>query len=242
MAHPGDAEWTDYEVGAAIVPKTVAAIGIAARVQGMRRYYALLLDPDRALLVRELDGTTVLAEAPLERRDYATPHALSLRVSGSSLTGIVDGRTLLVADDGALTGGAVAPVCERGCLTCDAVRVGRLKHEHAAEHHEAAEQLGGSQHVAEHDEGERHGHDRLDGAEDRGGRRADAPEAGEEQAQRDDGADHGDARDPGPAGEREPAGAQLAEQRRAGGQADCRAGAHEGGEDQRAARGERSLR
>jgi ADP-ribosylglycohydrolase len=120
----GTREWTDYEVSAAVVPETVAAAGIAARVQGMRRYYALLLERDRALLVRELDGSEVLAEAPLDRHDYAGPHALSLRVSGSSLTGIVDGRTRLVADDGALTGGAVALVCERGCLTCDAVRVG----------------------------------------------------------------------------------------------------------------------
>jgi hypothetical protein len=30
---------------------------------------------------------------------------------------------VLEARDGALTGGAVALVCEHGCLTCDAVRV-----------------------------------------------------------------------------------------------------------------------
>jgi ADP-ribosylglycohydrolase len=119
----GTRDWTDYEVRASVVPETVAAAGIAARVQGMRRYYALLLWRDRVRLVRELDGPAVLAEAALGRRDYGDPHELSLRVAGSSLIGIVDGRTRLVAEDGALAGGAVALVCEEGCLTCDAVRV-----------------------------------------------------------------------------------------------------------------------
>jgi ADP-ribosylglycohydrolase len=119
----GTRDWTDYEVRASVAPETVAAAGIAARVQGMRRYYALLLWRDRVRLVRELDGPAVLADAVLRRRDYGEPHELSLRVAGSSLIGIVDGRTRLVAEDGALTGGAVALVCEEGCLTCDAVRV-----------------------------------------------------------------------------------------------------------------------
>jgi ADP-ribosylglycohydrolase len=120
----GTREWTDYEVHAAVVPETVAAAGIAARVQGLRRYYALLLWQDRVVLVRELDGPAILAEAPLERRDYAEPYELSLRVSGSRLSATVDRRTRLVAEDRELAGGAVALVCEQGCLTCDAVRVG----------------------------------------------------------------------------------------------------------------------
>jgi ADP-ribosylglycohydrolase len=121
----GTREWTDYEVRAAVVPETVAVAGIAARVQGMRRYYALLLcDDDTIRLVRELDGTTTLAEAPLRRRQYAEPHELAVRVVGPFVRAIVDGEIVLEARDGELTGGAVALVCEEGCLTCDAVRVG----------------------------------------------------------------------------------------------------------------------
>jgi ADP-ribosylglycohydrolase len=118
----GTREWTHYEVRAAVVPETVAAAGLAARVQGMRRYYALLLRSDRAQLVRELDGTQVLAEAPFERRDYAEPHELALRVTGDRLTADVDGVVLEARDD-ALDRGAVALVCAAGCLTCEAVRV-----------------------------------------------------------------------------------------------------------------------
>jgi hypothetical protein len=121
----GTREWTDYAVQAAIVPETIAGAGIAARVQGLRRYYALLLGADGvARLVRELDGEATLAAAPLERRDYAEPHSLELRVAGDRLSGIVDGESLLEARDGALACGAVALVCEEGCLTCDAVVVG----------------------------------------------------------------------------------------------------------------------
>ena len=119
----GAREWRDYEVSAAVVPETVAVAGIAARVQGLRRYYALLLWPGAVRLVRELDGPAVLAEAPLERRDYGEPHALALRVTGARLVATVDGETVLEAEDGALAGGAVALACEQGCLTCDAVRV-----------------------------------------------------------------------------------------------------------------------
>ncbi|HEY6694966.1 MAG TPA: ADP-ribosylglycohydrolase family protein [Solirubrobacteraceae bacterium] len=120
----GTREWEDYEVAAAVVPETAVAAGIAARVQGLRRYYALLLGADGvARLVRELDGTVALAEAPLARRDYAEPHALELRVTGDRLRASVDGKLVLEARDGALAGGAVALVCEEGCLTCDAVRV-----------------------------------------------------------------------------------------------------------------------
>jgi ADP-ribosylglycohydrolase len=118
----GARDWTDYEVSAAIVPETVAAAGLAARVQGMCRYYAVVLRPDRAQLVRELDGTTVLAEAPLTRRNYDAPYELALRVTADRIVATVD-DLVLEARDGALTGGAVALVCELGCVTCEAVRV-----------------------------------------------------------------------------------------------------------------------
>src|SRR6266498_3015378 len=39
----GARDWRDYHVRAAITPHLALAAGIAARVQGMRRYYALLL-------------------------------------------------------------------------------------------------------------------------------------------------------------------------------------------------------
>jgi ADP-ribosylglycohydrolase len=121
----GAREWTDYEVTATVSPEAIAAGGIAARVQGLRRYYALLLgDDDTVRLVKALDGDTVLAEAPFAR-EYRAEHQLGVRVAGASIEARVDGRLLFSVEDSdrPLTGGAVAFVCEEGCLTSDAIAV-----------------------------------------------------------------------------------------------------------------------
>ena len=55
----GTREWRDYTVSAAITPYLAASVGTAARVQGMRRYYALLLVPGGVRLIKALDGETM---------------------------------------------------------------------------------------------------------------------------------------------------------------------------------------
>jgi hypothetical protein len=62
----GTREWTDYQVSAAITPHLVKTAGIAARVQGMRRFYALLLcEGNKVRLIKALDGDTLLMAAVL---------------------------------------------------------------------------------------------------------------------------------------------------------------------------------
>jgi hypothetical protein len=121
----GTREWTDYEVSADVTPHMVTCAGIAARVQGMRRYYALLLcRPGKARLVKALDGDAVLAEA-----DYAwqfgETHDLALEVLGSRLRAWIDGEQLFEVEDTdrPLTGGAVALICEEGRTASQAVKV-----------------------------------------------------------------------------------------------------------------------
>jgi hypothetical protein len=121
----GARAWDDYEVTALVAPHTVAAAGLAARVQGLRRYYALLLcRDDMVRLVKVLDGERTLAEAsfPVE---YGTPHLLGLSVTGSSVRASVDDRALFAVEDGdrPLGGGAVALVCEEGWMTSEYARV-----------------------------------------------------------------------------------------------------------------------
>jgi len=120
----GTREWRDYAVSARVTPHLAASCGIAARVQGLRRYYALRLVRDEGVeLVRELDGTTVLARAPMDWRFYEG-YALELRVRGSHITGLVDGRTLFeVEDPSPLDGGAIALLVEEGRIACDDVTV-----------------------------------------------------------------------------------------------------------------------
>jgi ADP-ribosylglycohydrolase len=119
----GTREWTDYEVYATITPRMIAQAGLGARVQVMRRYYALLLGKNgTAQLVRELDGEKVLAETYFPFAPAGT-YRLGLRVKGNRLRASVDGEVLFdVEDEPPLTGGAVALICEEGCMASDSVR------------------------------------------------------------------------------------------------------------------------
>jgi ADP-ribosylglycohydrolase len=125
LVSQGTREWTDYEATATINPALARNVGIAARVQGMTRYYALLLGNDRITRLVKMDDTeTVLAEAPFDW-DVFTPYTLSIVVNGSEITGsVVGGPTLTASDPGSrLTGGGVGLVIENGTLTCEAVSV-----------------------------------------------------------------------------------------------------------------------
>jgi ADP-ribosylglycohydrolase len=121
----GTREWTDYRVSADVTPHMVKSAGIAARVQGMRRYYALLLCNDgKARLVKALDGTTVMAAADSPWALGET-HQLTLQVVGNHLQATIDGQTLFRVDDvdRPLTSGGVALVCEEGRTGTQAVKV-----------------------------------------------------------------------------------------------------------------------
>ena len=125
----GTREWADYEAESEITLHLCKAAGIAARVQGMRRYYALLLccSPDGrgvARLVRALDGDSVLAEVDFPW-EYGDAHRLKLRVAGERLQGFVNDMSLplLEATDAKLGGGGIALVVEEGRVMTDEVEV-----------------------------------------------------------------------------------------------------------------------
>jgi ADP-ribosylglycohydrolase len=121
----GSRQWTDYRVSADVTPHMVEAAGIAARVQGLRRYYALLLQRDgRVCLVKALDGRRVLAETAFPW-SFGETHDLALEVTGARLRAWVDGAQLFDVEDGdrPLRGGGVALVCEEGRTATDAVTV-----------------------------------------------------------------------------------------------------------------------
>ncbi|MDR3690485.1 MAG: ADP-ribosylglycohydrolase family protein [Fimbriimonas sp.] len=122
----GCREWTDYEVEAAITPHLAETAGIAARVQGMKRYYALeLVRGGGVRLVKALDGEELLQEALFEW-ELGETHLLRLQVVGNDLVGIVDGKRLLEASDWdrPLLRGGIALVLKEGRMSTDEVRVG----------------------------------------------------------------------------------------------------------------------
>ena len=119
----GTREWRDYSVTADVTPHLVERAGVAARVQGLTRFYGLLLAPgNRVQLVRMLHAEEVLAEAEFEWR-LGDSYELTLEARGNRLAGRVDGVTLLESTDDGLDCGGVGLVIEEGRLGVDRVEV-----------------------------------------------------------------------------------------------------------------------
>ncbi len=126
----GTREWRDYRVSADVTPHLAKSAGIAARVQGMRRYYALLVcfegEPASAKLrlVKVLHETATLAEMDFPWH-FGETHTLALEVSGTTLRAWVDDSLCFAAtdEDDRLESGAVALVCEAGRTATHEVRV-----------------------------------------------------------------------------------------------------------------------
>ncbi|MBZ0299180.1 MAG: ADP-ribosylglycohydrolase family protein [Anaerolineae bacterium] len=125
LLYQGTRDWTDYRVSSAVRSYLVKAGGVAARVQGINRYYALLLGDDQTIrLVKKLDDQITLAEAPFAWASD-TPYELALQVENHRLQGWVDGQPVFDVqdDDHPLLAGGVALICTEGSIMTDAVRV-----------------------------------------------------------------------------------------------------------------------
>ncbi|HQY94343.1 ADP-ribosylglycohydrolase family protein [Caldilinea sp.] len=121
----GTREWQDYTVRATLTLHLAKAAGLAVRVQGMQRYYALLLCNDgTAKLIKALDGDAVLAERAFPWT-FGASYAFALTVRGHHIEAMLDGRPLFAVEDAdrPLDGGGVALVVEEGRIMCDAVAV-----------------------------------------------------------------------------------------------------------------------
>jgi hypothetical protein len=101
------------------------SFALAARVQGMKRFYALFLCSDgQARLIKALDGDRVLAEAPF-KWELDVDYNFALQVNGNRMVASIDGQTLFEVEDTQrpLDGGGIALVCEEGYIKADDVAV-----------------------------------------------------------------------------------------------------------------------
>jgi len=122
----GTREWADYRVTARVCPALFKTGGIAARVQGLTRFYALqLVENGKLRLLKALESSdTVLSE-----KDFAwdlwKEYTLSLEVKGSRLRGWIDDQLYFDVEDAdsLMSGGGIALVVEEGHLQTNEVRV-----------------------------------------------------------------------------------------------------------------------
>ncbi len=121
----GTRQWRNYAVSATLYPHLAAAAGVAARLQGLERYYALLAGADRKIrLVKALDGRKTLAETDLPF-EWDAPLALRLAVDGPRLQAWANERLLFDLQDGErpLLEGGIALLVAEGRVLCDEVLV-----------------------------------------------------------------------------------------------------------------------
>ena len=121
----GTREWRDYRVTSTITVAMFRSGGIAARVQGLKRFYAFeMVHPGILRLTKHLDGEQVLAEIPF---DWAIwhPYTLALAVAGPRLRAYIDHQCVfdLVDPQLPLLCGGIALVVNEGHMASHAVRV-----------------------------------------------------------------------------------------------------------------------
>ena len=126
MISQGTREWTNYVVSADVTPHLVSRAGVAARVQGLTRFYALMVTLDQKVqLVKSVHEESVLAEAEF-KWTLGDTLKMSLHVNGDALVGKIDGAVVLTAKDTALDSGAIGLVVADGRTATNSVTVAPL--------------------------------------------------------------------------------------------------------------------
>ncbi len=121
----GGHDWHDYAVAATITPRLALSFGLAARVSGLSRYYAFLLNSNgTARLIKRFDETRVLAEVEFSW-ELEQQYELRLAVSDTQVTGWVSGKEIVSIEDDSepLSDGGFGFVCEEGLITSDEITV-----------------------------------------------------------------------------------------------------------------------
>lgn len=119
LAMIGCREWQNYRASAKITFEAAKQSGLAVHVQGMRRYYALVLEPGKAKLIKSRDGIHNLAEAVFDW-EFDETHELAVEVKTVDgrveIAGFIDGQAMLQATDAKkpLIEGAIGIVLTEG--------------------------------------------------------------------------------------------------------------------------------
>ena len=113
----GNRSWGDQSLACRFNVHAADRAGIVLRWQGMRRHYAFLFKKERVVLLRQNYGETILAEAL-----YAIPENemvdLEARADGVRLALLVNGETVLEAEDATFGTGGAGFFVQQGLLGC----------------------------------------------------------------------------------------------------------------------------
>ena len=121
----GTREWKNYKVTSRMIPHMCEAGGLGIRVQGMTRYYALLISQDGARLVRSHEGKDTTLAACKQGWEFGHQYELTLQAVENKLTAWLNQQKILEVEDveNYYTSGATALITQVGRVGCDFVKV-----------------------------------------------------------------------------------------------------------------------
>jgi ADP-ribosylglycohydrolase len=127
----GSRDWRNYRVRSEITPLIGKGWGLAARLQGRERYYALMFDATdggQVRLVRRDHEETVLASDRFPWQ-LDRPYAVELHLRDTEIRAVIDGKQMFSVRDEdrlRLTGGAIGLVVDTGSISAQAVDISPL--------------------------------------------------------------------------------------------------------------------
>jgi len=121
----GGGDWRDYVVKSTITPRLATSFGLAARVRGLRRYYAFVLAANQSARIVRRSGQETLLGQTCFRWEFERPYEVMLDVNGMEIAGSVDGKEVLRVKDTlpGVESGGFGYVCQEGLILSDELTV-----------------------------------------------------------------------------------------------------------------------
>lgn len=123
----GTRDWDNYSVFAPKFQVNLGAkAGLAARVQGLNRYYSVVfLKANRVALVKALDEERITLTSAAFDWNLDEEHDITLTVHGESIDAQID-DTKLAATDSQYASGGIGLVVTDGSASVDELRIAAL--------------------------------------------------------------------------------------------------------------------
>ena len=121
----GNEAWKNYTVSAEIAVQRLTTGGLAVRVQGLNRYYGLVINSSNKLqLIKVINDVEILKEMDFNL-EYFKNYNLSLKIVNNNLSAYLENELVLEYEDkkNVLESGAIGLVIEDGTLVTDEIMV-----------------------------------------------------------------------------------------------------------------------
>lgn len=123
----GTRDWTDYRVTAAgFTVQLGQPAGVAIRVRGLNRYYALVFDGDgnTVSLVKALDEKRLVLDSAKFRWQLDVEYEVVIQASGAHIVGKIGGTEVeLAVEDDQYCGGGVGMIVTDGAVSAGPIKI-----------------------------------------------------------------------------------------------------------------------